>query len=428
MAAGFALDRVLACDRNRGVPPHLRLPAGEVVSRGAAIGRFPRLPQRDLAGAAVWHDYVTPESDRLTFTWAIAAAGHGAVLANYVEAIGLLRDGPRVAGVRATDHRSGRELDISARITVNAAGGSVDRLLRNARAPTALIPLLTAMNLVTRREAGNAALGGRSRSGRHLFLVPWRQRAIIGTWESTELCTPESAVPSEGDIASFIAEVNDTFPSLALERDDVTLVHRGAVPAVVANGRVALEGHEQIRDHSRQGIPGIVSVAGVKYTTARAVAERVTDGLVAQLRRPAAACRTATTPLPGGDPDEAAAGNADARREHDEVSGATMAHLAAAYGARYRPILELAAFRTEWLAPVAADGPVIGAELVWAVRHEMALTLSDAVIRRTPIGALGFPGETASQTAAGIVGAELGWSDERRRNEMDALRDFYRIP
>jgi glycerol-3-phosphate dehydrogenase len=65
---------------------------------------------------------------------------------------------------------------------------------------------------------------------------------------------------------------------------------------------------------------------------------------------------------------------------------------------------------------------------VWAVRHEMALTLSDAVIRRTPLGALGHPGDAVAQCAAGIVGTELGWSDERRREELEALRAFYRIP
>ena len=110
MRAGFMLDQVLACDRNRGLSPRLRIPAGHVVSRREAIDRFPRLQQDGLASAAIWHDYVTPESDRLTFTWAVAAAEHGAVLANYVEALGLLRDGQRVLGVRAAN-QPGRPRD-----------------------------------------------------------------------------------------------------------------------------------------------------------------------------------------------------------------------------------------------------------------------------------------------------------------------------
>jgi len=427
LRAGFMLDRLLAWDRNRQVPPHLRIPAGQVVSRRAAIDRFPRLQRRGLTSAAIWHDYVTPESDRLTFTWAVAAAEHGAVLANYVEALGLLREGQCVVGVRAANRRNGREIEIGARVTVNATGGAVDRLLTDAQTSSA-IPLLKAMNLVTRREAGETALGGRSGSGRHLFLVPWRKRAIFGTWESARPCTAEPAVPTEAEIAGFITEINEAFPSFALDRDDVTLVHRGAVPAVVANGRMVLQGHEQVRDHSRQGIDGLVSVAGVKYTTARAVAQHVSDKVVRKLQRSAAPCRTAVTPLPGGDLVDNAAEVASAGREHADLSSGTLSHLVAAYGSRYRHVLELASGRSEWRSPISDDSPVIGAELVWAVRHEMALTLDDAVIRRTPLGALGFPGDAVAHCAAEIVGAELGWSDERRREELDALRSFYRIP
>ncbi len=148
------------------------IPAGRVLSRRAAIDRFPRL-HGGLTGAAIWHDYVTPESDRLTFTWAAAAAEHGA-------AVGELRRGARAAPRRPASCRrsrgespDGREVEISARVTVNATGGAVDRLLMRLAGSTG-IPLWKAMNLVTRREGGEAALGGRSASGRHLFLVPWR--------------------------------------------------------------------------------------------------------------------------------------------------------------------------------------------------------------------------------------------------------------
>ena len=258
--------------------------------------------------------------------------------------------------------------------------------------------------------------------------MPWRNRAIFGTWESSRPCTAEQVVPTEAEIAGFITEINEAFPSFLLERDDVTLVHRGAVPAVVANGHMALQGHEQVWDHSRQGIDGLVSVAGVKYTTARAVAEHVTDKVVTKLQRSAASCRTAVTPLPGGDLVDNAAEMTSAGREHIDLSSGTISHLVAAHGSRYRQVLELAGATAKWRSPVAEGSPVIGAELVWAVRHEMALTLTDVVVRRTPLGALGFPGDGGANCAAEIVGTELGWSDERRREELDALRAFYRIP
>ncbi len=427
LRAGFALDRLVAIGRNRGVPASHRLPGGRVRSRNSAIQLFPGLRRQGLTGAAVWHDYVTTEPDRLTFAWALAASEHGATLANHVEAVAPLVDGRRVVGVSARDTVGTRSLEVSARLTVNATGAHVDALLKPLGVSSG-IPMLKAMNLVTTRDAGDEALGGRSTSGRNLFLVPWRERALFGTWESDRACDPNDTTISASDVAAFIAELNQAFPALDLSLTDVTLVHRGVVPAIVHGDRVAPDGHEQVRDHASAGIDGLVSVAGTKYTTARAVAERVTDRLVSKLQRDVVACRTANTPLPGGSLRDVGLTLAAARREHDEgLPSDTIPHLLAAYGSRYRDVLELAAGRADWRTRVAKDSPVIGAELVQAVRSEMAVTLADAVLRRTPLGALGDPGNEALARAAGIVGDVLGWSDARREDEISAVKRFYGI-
>jgi glycerol-3-phosphate dehydrogenase len=288
--------------------------------------------------------------------------------------------------------------------------------------------MLKTMNLVTRRDAGEEALGGFSASGRALFMVPWRERALFGTWEAGRTSDGSGSRPSEQDVAAFIAELNQAFPALDLTPADVTLVHHGNVPAAVQHGKVALEGHEQIRDHSRAGIEGLVTVAGAKYTTARAVAERVTDLLLKKLRREPVPCRTATTVLPGGSIRDVGLAIAEARRDHDEgLPSDTIPHLLAGYGSRYREVLDLTASRQDLRSPVAQGLPVIGAELVLAARGEMVMTLADAVVRRTPIGALGYPGDDAVGRAAAIVGTELKWSDDRRSGEIAALKRFYGI-
>jgi glycerol-3-phosphate dehydrogenase len=288
------------------------------------------------------------------------------------------------------------------------------------------------MNLVTRRDAGEAALGGRTAAGRSLFLVPWKGRALFGTWQSTSLCRPEDTGIVEADVVSFIRDLNQAFPSLDLRAADVTLIHRGIVPAVAVNGGYSLEGHDQVRDHAKAGagaastIDGLISVVGAKYTTARGMAERVTDRLFTKLQRQAVPCRTAKTALPGGDIPDVAATIAAARRDCDvALPSDTIPHLVAAYGSRYRDVLALCADRADLRTRLADDSPVIGAELVWAARHEMALTLADAMIRRTPLGALGYPGDLAVDRAADLLGSELGWPVDRRRAEVAALRRFY---
>jgi glycerol-3-phosphate dehydrogenase len=349
------------------------------------------------------------------------------VLANYVEATEPIVEGRRVTGVRALDRSATsapRALEIRASVTVNASGAGLERLL-TPLGLSAGVPLIKAMNLVTRREAGTDALAARAPSGRHLILVPWRGRALFGTWESARLCNPDEGGVNEDDVAAFIGELNQTFPALDLTRADVTLVHRGLVPgAVRPDGTASLEAHERICDHA-PGVEGIVSVAGTKYTTARAVAERVIDHVLRKLQRPAVPCRT-TSPLPGATPNDPLEVTATARHEYDAtLPSDTLPHLVAAYGSRYGQIAALATERPEWRVKLSDASPVIGAQVVWAVRHEMAMTLSDAVIRRTPLGALGYPGDAVVDRTAAIVAAELGWTADRVRAETEALKRFY---
>ncbi len=428
MRAGFLLDRVVAADRNRGVPASHRLPGGRVFSRSHAAQTFPGLRRQGLTGAAVFYDYVTTEPDRLTFSFAHAAVEHGATIMNHVDATTPLVDNKRIVGMTARDALGSRTFEVAARLTINATGGRVDRLLAPLGITTG-IPMLKAMNLVTRRDAGDEALGGRSISGRNLFLVPWRERALFGTWESSRPCDPEDSTVTEEEVTAFMAELNQAFPALDLTLADVTLVHRGVVPAAVKGDAIGLEGHEQIRDHAAQGFEGLVTVAGTKFTTARGVAERVVNTVLSKLQKKPVPCRTATTPLPGGSLRDIGLAIADARREFDEgLPTDTIPHLIAAYGSRYRDVMEIAGTRADLRTRLAPDSPVIGAELVLAARKEMAPTLADAVIRRTPLGALGHPGGPALTRAAAIVGGELGWTDERKQQEVAAVTDFYQKP
>ncbi len=371
MRIGFLLDRLVAGDRNDGVPASHHLAAGRVLARDEALATYPDLDGTDLTGAAVWFDYVTRDADRLTLAWAIAAAAAGATLANYIEVHALIASAGHVVGARATDRTTGETLEIRAAQVVNATGGSIDRLLAPFGAATGL-PLLQAVNVVTSRPAPPAALGGRSRSGRNLFVLPWQGRAVFGTWESPRTCEPDDVTIGETDLGAFLDELNEAFPGAQLSPDTVTLVHRGVVPARVRAGRPpTLEGHERVTEHSAEGLAGVISVAGTKYTTARAVAARIVDRIAQWHGQSLRTCRTAETLLP-----------------HVPLEGdALLAHAAA---------------------------------------HEMVVTLADAVLRRTPLAATGDPGDAALAHAASVVGTTLGWDAARVASELGATRQVIR--
>jgi len=346
MRAGFLLDAIVAHDRNRGIPESHRLPAGRVLSAADARRRFPWLREVSMSGAAVWHDYVVVESDRLNLAWALAATNHGATLCNHAAATRLLRDGTHVAGAEIVDGPTGSRFEVAARVVVNATGGDLDALLADAGVATGR-PMLLAMNLVTRLDGGEAAIGAPAGSGRALFMVPWRGRALFGTWESGTVRRPDERQPSAADIDAFVQDVASAFPSSGLSRHDVTLVHRGLVPAAVArDGGVALEGHQQIHDHAtrRPPVEGLISVAGIKFTTARAVAQTVTDWVLAKLARTAMPCRTTTLPLPTASLAASNSGIAVTTSDRDWAPD-ILAHLAAAYGPARQAVLALVAMK-----------------------------------------------------------------------------------
>ena len=386
LRAALALDAFVGRDRNDGLDEGHHLPAGHVIAGQECRDLFEGAI-RTVASAAVWHDYQTVHGDRLTLAFAKAAATNGATVANYTEATGLmvrLKPDPtgsnhttadrRFAGVKARDTLTGEAFDIRARVIVNAAGPWAASML-HASGVGAPWPLLKAMNLVTSRPARKTALVAPTGAGRALIVLPWQGRTLVGTSESVDERQPDDQGARHQEVDAFLAEINATFPALGLKPQEVTLVHRGIVPAAIADGRLSLLGHSRIIDHAEAGAPELLSVIGVKYTTARLIAERVVDRVLTKLGRAPVRCRTAETRLPGASLDD-----------HDPADA-----------------------------------------IVHAVREEMAHTLIDVVVRRTGLGAAGHPGDAVATDIAAQMQAELGWSEDRRASELAALGDFYRV-
>ena len=156
------------------------------------------------------------------------------------------------------------------------------------------------MNLVTSRPARKAALVAPMRSGRALVMLPWQGRTLIGTSESADERQPDDQDARRDEVNAFVREINETFSAFELEPGEVSLVHRGVVPAGVNDRRLSLLGHSRIIDHGEEGTAQqLISVVGVKYTTARLVAEHTVDRVQQKLGRPPVKCRTAETVLPG---------------------------------------------------------------------------------------------------------------------------------
>lgn len=425
MRVAFVADALVGRDRNDGVTPRLHLPTGRVIPRDECLRLFPDVRRPGLTGGALWQDYQLRNADRLTLAFALAADRAGACLANYAKALAALKTGGRVTGMRVRDGLSGSEFDVRATLTLNAAGGGAGRIMAAFGCPRPF-PLIRAMNLVTRRQMSGPALASSTDDNRMLFTVPWEGRAVAGTSHGRETCGPDDLAVSARDLEVFLAEVNQAFPALRLGPDDITLVHRGIVPAALSRrSGVGLEGHYRIRDHAREGAQGAVSLIGVKYTTARGVAAVAVDLVVRRLGR-RAPCRTADTPLPGGESADHDALLAAARADvGPDLPEDVLRQLVGTYGSDYGVLLALAVPGGALSARVAPGSPVIRAQVVHAIRAEMASSLVDVVVRRTPLGAAGHPGWAVAEGCAQVMAEERVWSRARLAQELTALDQFY---
>lgn len=428
LRAAFKLERWLARDANDGVEPELHLPPPRLLSKAVALRFFPGIRQDKLTGAAQWYDYQMVEADRLTLAFAAAADRAGAALCNYVEALTPIRSGANVGGMTVRDVLTGAELPVTARAVVNAAGARAGAIM-SALGVSRTLPLLKAMNLVTTKPASDIALVGASPAGRALTLVPWRGRALVGTAQSATLVQPGDTSVSAAEVEAFVREANHAFPALRLSAADVTLVHRGVVPAAEGTkGTPELRPAPAIYDHASEGAPGAFTVIGVKYTTARRVAERTVDQVARRLGKRLAPSRTAATVLPGaGIADHEALAIETARGVDLDLPIAGIRHLIARYAERTPDIIRLMHQRPELREPLTPTSPTVGAEIVYTIQHEMAVRLSDIIIRRTGIGASGRPDDATIRACAAIAARELDWDEARSDEEVGMVEAFYQI-
>ncbi len=201
-----------------------------------------------------------------------------------------MRDGS--SGVRVEDTLTGETVDVRSS-AVPCRGRQRPWAVLSQFGTTGAPPLIRAMNVLVDRPARDLALVAGAPNGRMLTAVPWAGQVLVGTHQSAAPVADTEAAPTADIVAAFLDDVNKAFPALAVSMADVRLVHWGLTPARVHGSRVNLLGDAPVVDHASTGAPGLVSVAGVKLTTARLAAARSVDTVCRVLGRPAGRCRTA---------------------------------------------------------------------------------------------------------------------------------------
>jgi len=436
LAMGVALkaNDILSFDRNQLADPEKDLPDGMIMSQRELSRILPGYDIRTSTGAAVWYDAQIYNSERLLLEFILSAVDAGAEVANYVEAISFLQRDNRIIGVRAKDFQTGQIFDIQSKLVINCAGAWMDCLLEKA-ALHSEYAVSIAMNVIVNQVWSDVAVGLTSQpvNGKPpqvLFIVPWRNKSMIGTCHIPWQDGPDAFMLNNVMVQEFLDQINSAYLPLKLSLEDVRHITWGFLPVGKADANkqhVNLTRDGVVIDHQKKnGISGLISVLGVKYTTARVVAEQAMDLAVSQLGTKAKKCQTHMTQVRGGKIEDF---RAFLRKALPKVPRAinerSTEHLVYTYGSEYQKLVECALVQPDLARRIDPPLPVTVAEVQHAVQHEMSLTLADVIRRRTELGATGLPPIDTLQRCADLMGREFQWSSERQQQEIDSVIQAY---
>ena len=431
LGAALAITDAVAHDRNDGVDADLHLPRGRMVSAAECLRLNPLIDARSVRGGAVWFDYQMRQPERIAVSAVRSADEAGATVANYVEAIAARREGGALQALAVRDGLTGDAFDVRTRAVLNAAGPWAGGLLTRLTGGAAAAPaprLSRAMNLVVPRITERHACGGVV-DGRFLFAVPWRDVSIVGTSHDPHEGDADAPHGTPAQVERLLADARVAFPRVTFAAHQVRLVHRGLLPMVsAADAPVELLKESAVVDHARDGHPGLFSIFSVRYTTARHTAAAAVD----------AACTASAAPAPRPPvmPRLSSAAFATRRALVDEARAVDLpgttpdgrARLALAYGAHLPEVVAIVRETPDLARPLSNTCAVTHAEILHAVRYEAAVTLADALARRTEAGTSGHPGRAALDAAGAVMAAALAWTPEQLAREAQRVEALYPAP
>jgi glycerol-3-phosphate dehydrogenase len=427
----------------------------KMLSRRKVEEREPGLNPEGLKAAAFYYDAQVEYAERVAVENAISARDNGATIITYANVEGLILENGDVKGVEFTDVFGGERYAIRAPVTVNVAGPWVDQVLADIEGhgteenDERFIGGTKGSHLIVDPFPGaprDEALYVEARKdGRPYFIVPWNGRYLIGTTDLRYEGDLDYVSASEEEIQYLLDETNYVIPGARLSREDVLYTYAGVRPLPHNPGSEtsSVTRSHVVFDHATGGsaaggkmrrsgaelpqVDGLLSVVGGKLTTYLNLSRQAVDAVYKKLDRKAPRSRSRKVPLPGSETSDFeafAAGFESASTIPEVLSG----RLLKLYGVRAAEVLKVGEDDPELLTPlssiVSVETALIGAEVIWAFREEMAETLSDVLLRRTMAGYGPRVGLDVAEAAAQVAVKHLGWEQERAEREVLEYREW----
>ncbi|WP_343046287.1 glycerol-3-phosphate dehydrogenase/oxidase [Psychromicrobium silvestre] len=401
----------LTSGNSRGVPFHKHL------SKRGTLRAAPSLKDDAMIGSIRYYDAQVDDA-RLVTDVVRTAVSYGAYAANGVKVVNFLREGERVVGARVRNQLDGTEFDIRAKQVVNATGVWTDETQAMVTDRGQLkVRASKGIHLVVPRDRFQSTVGLILRTEKSvLFVIPWGRHWIIGTTDTDWKLDKAHPAASSADIDYVLEHVNKVLKR-PLTREDVEGVYAGLRPLLAGeNDSTAKLSREHVVAHP---VPGLVVVAGGKYTTYRVMAKDAVDEATRTLDEKVPESCTETIPLLGAVGYKAAWNRRNRTAEESGVHVARLEHLLGRYGSMTSEVLELIAADPTLAEPLPGADDYLRAEVVYAATQEGALHVNDVLTRRTRISIESWDrGVAAAPVVGELMAPILGWSQAKQESEV----------
>jgi glycerol-3-phosphate dehydrogenase len=322
------------------------------------------------------------------------------------------------------------EFEIRAQVVINASGPwipGLNKSLDSSQMTSIVTGYSKGAHIVTEPLTRNCAIALPtkkqsealvSRGGRHVFIIPWRGHSLIGTTYSPYRDELEDVAATEADIEELIEDINHAFACEKVSREQVKYAYAGIYPLVADSINPALyqgTGDYRIVNHAREdGLSGLISAFGAKYTTARLLAEKTLNEIRKSLPKMKQGCPLRDIALASGKIDSIESFTDTKKDQYSGIfSKQVIENLVTNYGTDIDEVIKLTRDRPELQKAVSDGHDTIRAQILYAIKNEMAQHLDDVIFRRTGLGTLGQLNNEALQLCASLMATELDWDEKR---------------
>ncbi len=442
LSAGMYLYDLITADRNSGITDdERRISWARLLGRNDVLDLFPGLDSRNLTGATQFSDAQMYNPPRLVLAFLQSAASKGAIVCNYAEVSGYDVSGNGVKCAYVRDKLSGETFPVRAKVVLNAAGPWTDSLLENQPELGGSVPGVYSRDacfVVPRKfdhDISLAIMGQTrdpdavmSRPARHLFVVPWRNYSLVGTWHKIVAATPDAIGIDRDEVAEFIEEVHAAYPDLDLSTGEVKMCNWGLVPfgeEQKCAENLSYGKRSILIDHARNSGPeNMISLVGIRYTMGRGDARWAMESVARKLGDDRKAPASDQIPLYGADFSSFASLCQEISTQlPDGLAGEVALALAHNHGSNASALIST---NNCDVVTSIGDSHVLAAEVKNAIENEMATSLSDIVFRRTDLASGGSPGSSTLKECADLTAKWLGLSDSEIQRQLAAVEA--RIP